>query len=376
MLALLSAFAAAAAILGAPAGAAASSCVYDAGTKTANAVIDPGGSAALRVSGSDLTFAGVVCLGATTTNTDTITVAGNAGTNEVLTLDQRGGPFGPGFSSESNIVPEIEITTNLGDFADTVVVWGTEDADSISPGQLGLSLNADGDVDVTFSPSAFHMEIHALGGADYVNGFGQGGAGMHFLGPLVITGGDGDDVLLRGSTLDDVVRGGAGDDGLEGNDGVDSLDGGPGNDIITAAGGDDVLTGGPGTDTLNERQRERHDPRRRRRSRRDASTEAPASTPRTTTTASIRRRSRPRTASRWIRLRRLRRLRRRRGACTYDSASQDGQRADSRRRGGRAQGRRRRDLVRRADARPRAAARRPRTRTGSRSPAAQARSSS
>ena len=250
MLALLSAFAAAAAILGAPAGAAASSCVYDAGTKTANAVIDPGGSAALRVSGSDLTFAGVVCLGATTSNTDTITVAGSAGTNEVLTLDQRGGLFGPGFTAETN-VPEIEINTNLGDFDDTVVVYGTEGDDSISPGQLGLSLNVDGDSDVHFSPSAFHMEIHALGGVDYVNGFGQGGAGMHFLGPLVITGGDGNDVLLRGSTLDDVVTGGAGDDRIEGNDGVDSLDGGPGNDFITAAGGDDLVVGGTGNDNLS-----------------------------------------------------------------------------------------------------------------------------
>ena len=64
------------------------------------------------------------------------------------------------------------------------------------------------------------MEIHVLGGDDYVNGFGQGGRG-HAL-PRArswSTGGDGNDVLLRGSTLDDVVDGGAGNDVLEGNDG-------------------------------------------------------------------------------------------------------------------------------------------------------------
>ena len=249
LLALASALAAAAAILGAPAGAAASSCVYDSATKSLSAVIDPGGEATLRVSGSSLNFAGVDCLGATATNTDSISIAGNVGTTERLILDQRGGVIGPGAAVESNI-PEIEIATSLGDGTDTVVVYGTEADDTIAPGQNGLALNSDGDVDVTFSPGIFPMEIHVLGGNDYVNGWGQGGAGLHFLGPLRITGGPGNDVLLRGSSEGDVIEGGDGNDRLEGTPGVDVLDGGAGDDTLAAGGDSDTVTGGPGADAF------------------------------------------------------------------------------------------------------------------------------
>lgn len=246
-LASVSAVAAAAAILGAPAAGAASSCVYDSTAKSVSAVIDPGGEAALRVSGADITFAGTVCLGATTTNTDSISVAGNAGTTERLILDQRGGLFSPGFTPESNF-PEIEIAAVLGDAADVVVVYGTEGADTIASGQNGLALFSDGDVDVTLSPSALSLEIHLLGGNDYFNGWGQGGAGLHFLGPIKLYGGEGDDVLLRGSTENDVIEGGPGNDRLEGTDGNDVLDGGSGNDVLAAGGGNDSMTGGTGAD--------------------------------------------------------------------------------------------------------------------------------
>jgi Ca2+-binding RTX toxin-like protein len=74
---------------------------------------------------------------------------------------------------------------------------------------------------------------------------------MHFLGPLVVDGGNGDDVLLRGSTENDQVIGGAGNDVLEGNNGADVVDGGPGNDTISAGGGDDEITGGAGSDSIS-----------------------------------------------------------------------------------------------------------------------------
>jgi Ca2+-binding RTX toxin-like protein len=243
----VSAVAATAWALVGPAGAAASSCVYDSTAKSITAVIDPGGDAAFRVSGEDIMFAGTVCLGATTANTDSISVAGNVGTTERLTIDQRAGVLGPGATVEHNI-PEIEIATNLGDTDDVVVVYGTEGDDTIAPGQYGLALNSDGDVDVTFSPTVFSFEVHALGGNDYVNGWGQGGAGLHFLGPIKLYGGEGDDVLLRGSTQDDVIEGGPGNDRLEGTDGADVLDAGAGNDFVAAGGGNDSVTGGPGAD--------------------------------------------------------------------------------------------------------------------------------
>jgi Ca2+-binding RTX toxin-like protein len=229
----------------------AESCLYDPATKAVTATVTPGSEATLTVVGTDLYFGLVpsACLGATTANTDSISIAGAGGSNERLILDERGGVFGPGFTAEGN-VPEIEIATTLGDATDTVVVYATEGDDTLAPGQLGMALNTDGDVDVTYSPSAFNMEIHVLGGVDYVNGFGQGGAGMHFLGPLVIAGGDGDDVLLRGSTLNDRITGGAGNDVIEGNDLADVIDGGPGNDTIRAGGGDDDITGGSGSDLV------------------------------------------------------------------------------------------------------------------------------
>jgi Ca2+-binding RTX toxin-like protein len=248
---LVAAFAAIATSLAYAAPALAESCVYDAGPRTVSATITPGSEATLKVVGNELYF-GLVpapCLGATTANVDSIAIAGAPGSTERLILDERGGLFGPGVTAESN-VPEIEIATTLGDATDTVVVYGTEDNDTISPGQFGLSLNTDGDVDVTFAPGAFPMEIHVGGGNDYVNGRGQGGAGLHFLGPLTITGGDGDDVLLRGSSEPDSITGGPGNDRIDAQDSADVVDGGTGNDVISAGGGNDTVTGGSGADSF------------------------------------------------------------------------------------------------------------------------------
>jgi Ca2+-binding RTX toxin-like protein len=250
-LAALAALCAAAVLVNAAA-AQAESCVYDDAAKTVTATITPGGQATLVVSGGALWFGAVPapCGAATTGNTDSISISGSVGTNEVLTLDQRGGVFGPGATAEFN-VSEIEIATALGDGTDRIIVYGTEGPDSMSPGQLGMSLNTDGDVDVTFSPGIFPLEIHGLGGNDYINGRGQGGAGLHFLGPLVVTGGEGDDQLLRGSSEPDVIDGGPGNDTLDGQEGADTMTGGAGNDTISAGGGNDTMTGGPGLDSFS-----------------------------------------------------------------------------------------------------------------------------
>ena len=56
---------------------------------------------------------------------------------------------------------------------------------------------------MTFSPGAFPLEVHLLGGDDYFNGRGESGAGLHFLGPIVPTGGDGNESLIRGSSEPD-----------------------------------------------------------------------------------------------------------------------------------------------------------------------------
>lgn len=230
--------------------AAAESCTYDATTKAVTASFTDG-TATLVVVGGAIHFGTtpVACGAATTTNTDSISISGSAATTETLVLDHRGGVFGPGFTAEFNI-PEIEITTSLGNATDTVTVYATEGNDYMAAGQNGMALNTDGDVDVTFSPAAFPLTMHMLGGADHFNGRGEGGAGLHFLGDITIYGGDGDDTLLRGSDQTDVIDGGPGNDTIRGELGADTLTGGPGNDSLSGGGGPDTMTGGPGLDSF------------------------------------------------------------------------------------------------------------------------------
>jgi Ca2+-binding RTX toxin-like protein len=264
----------------APATAAAESCAYNPATKAVTATITAGSQATLKINASGQLLFGAVpvpCAGATATNTDSVSVAGAAGTTERLTLDQSESFFGPGASAESNI-PEIELATNLGDATDVLAIIGTPGNDVLAPGQNGVAIDSDGDLDITVNPSIFPIEISALGGDDFINGRGQGGAGLHFLGPLTLDGGPGNDEIVGSTDPDklygrdgndiinaqdgaDVVEGGAGNDSLTGSEGHDTILGGPGADSFSAGYGDDLLdaddgeadtsfNGGPGTDTL------------------------------------------------------------------------------------------------------------------------------
>ena len=53
----------------------------------------------------------------------------------------------------------------------------------MAAGQSGFATSSDGDVDFTFSPNAFNLEVHLLGGDDHFDARGTGGAGLHFTGP-------------------------------------------------------------------------------------------------------------------------------------------------------------------------------------------------
>jgi Ca2+-binding RTX toxin-like protein len=229
----------------------AESCTFDPVSRSVSAAITPGGTAVLDTAGGQIRFGAVpiACGSASTTNTDSISIAGSAGTDEELTLDQRQGLFGPGPTAESNF-PEIEIATSLGDATDRVIVYGTDGPDHMAAGQNGFALNSDGDVDVTFAPSAFRLEVHLLDGDDYFNGRGESGAGLHFLGPIVLTGGAGDESLLRGSSEPDSIEGGPGDDELRGQEANDTLEGGDGHDILAGGGENDTMVGGAGQDRL------------------------------------------------------------------------------------------------------------------------------
>lgn len=244
---LVAGLAGASAVLAQSGRAAAEACTYNPVAKSVAATIADGGAATLVLDNGALWFGAspAPCLSsngtaATKANTTSVTVNGASGTNENLTLDERGGVLEPG----------LAITANLGDATDTLTVYGTDGPDTMAAGQNGIALNGDGRVDVRLNPNPVNLVVYLLGGNDYFNGRGQFGAGYHYLGPITLDGGDGNDSLLRGSTGNDQISGGNGDDTLEGQEGNDTLDGGAGNDSISGGYGDDTLTGGAGADSL------------------------------------------------------------------------------------------------------------------------------
>jgi Ca2+-binding RTX toxin-like protein len=222
--------------------------VYDAVAKSVTAQLESGGAATLIVAGGEIRFAGSACGAATTTNTDSIAVNGNAGTLEQLTIDQSGGAFAPGAATEGGTA-EIELAVNLGDAADGVTILGTAGADFVYAGTSGVALNDDTDIDVTFGVLPALIEVRGNGGVNTLSGRGGHGVGTPFPGKLVLYAGDLGDVLLGGNG-DDELYGGAGNDTLEGRDGNDVLSGAGGSDTLAGGIGDDTLTGGAGADTM------------------------------------------------------------------------------------------------------------------------------
>jgi Ca2+-binding RTX toxin-like protein len=234
------------------AGAAVESCAYNPTTKAVTATITTGGSATLKVNAAGQLLFGqvpVACGGATSANTDSVSVSGSTGSNETLTLDMSEAFFGPGFSTEFNI-PEIELATALGDLTDTLVIIGSSADDLIAAGQNGVAIDSDGDVDVTLSPGQHKIEVHGLGGNDFLNMRGQGGAGLAYLGPVAVYGEAGNDELVASHSADSVY-GGDGNDTIFSHQQNDFVDGGPGNDSMTGGEGNDELVGGAGSDTFN-----------------------------------------------------------------------------------------------------------------------------
>jgi Ca2+-binding RTX toxin-like protein len=191
------------------------------------------------------------CGGATTTNTDTITVIGNAGTTESLTLDESAGGFSPGAIVETGTgaLSEIEIAVRLGDASDNLTILGTDAGDTISAGTTGVALNGDNDGDVSFDVLPAAIEVRGNGGVNTISGRGGDGTGTAFPSRLVLYAGSLGDTL-RGGLVDDEIYGGAGPDTIEGREGNDYLAGNGGNDSLAGAVGDDTLIGGAGADSF------------------------------------------------------------------------------------------------------------------------------
>ena len=239
------------AVEGATPGPPVEGCEYNSATKAVTARIEPGTNATLKVAATgevEFGISPVPCGAATSTNTDSIHVIGSPGVVESLTLDMGESFLGPGAASETNL-PEIEAVVDLGDAADTFVVLGGDGADTLTAGLSGVSLNADGDLDVTFSPLPNHIALHGRGGVNFITGRGGFGAGLAFPGSGTFVAGDlGDE--LNGGNGDDLLIGGAGPDVINGSSGHDEIMGGAGNDRLSAGDGNDAVVGGPGADEL------------------------------------------------------------------------------------------------------------------------------
>ncbi len=131
---------------------------------------------------------------------------------------------------------------------------------TLTTGDSGIDLNADGDLDITYA-GIVELDV-VVAGAGSFSGSHLSAAGSQTTGGATtihvafvmfgnsndtLTGGDAADVI-HGGGGNDRISGGAGGDGLRGGAGNDKIGGGPGNDRIKGDAGRDVCAGGPGVD--------------------------------------------------------------------------------------------------------------------------------
>ena len=110
-------------------------------------------SATLEVSSGAIWFGGAPCGAATTTNTDTINVAGHVGTVEDLVVSMLGGEFAPGVTAEAAPgISEIEINVNARRHDGRAHGRRARRATTRSGSVMsGVNLNADTDRDISFA---------------------------------------------------------------------------------------------------------------------------------------------------------------------------------------------------------------------------------
>lgn len=189
------------------------------------------------------------CTGGSPTvlNTDLIQIA-HAG-RSASTVDLRGGPLAPGFTSEPVGTPEIELQYLAPTFVD---IRGSAAADRLGFAARGANLDGDDDADVTGRFTV--LLIEGAGGNDRISS--QSGY-TRVASRRVLLGQGGRDTLLAtpdGSTLHggnghDKLVGGPGADNLTGGRGADAIAGGKGRDLLRAIDGlRDRVDCGPGVD--------------------------------------------------------------------------------------------------------------------------------
>lgn len=154
-----------------------------------------------------------------------ITAKALAGTDTVTVNDLTG-------TDVTEVVPELAGVGGVDDAAvDNVVVNATNGDDIISVSGSGTSAQVNGlasRVSITGARAATdRLTVNALAGDDVVDASGLAASAIG----LIVSGGEGSDILIGGSGPDTLL-GGNGDDVLLGGPGADVLDGGAGDNVV------------------------------------------------------------------------------------------------------------------------------------------------
>jgi Ca2+-binding RTX toxin-like protein len=173
-------------------------CTFDAGAATVTVVPDGGSVELYLVNGDEIWANSDPCDGADTSNTDDVLVTAASGDQVEINLAT--GPFAPGKTAETSGTSEIEFEITGGPALLTITGSGTADAISLtSPTATNaVNLNADEaspDGDIRFAYDAIASTWVFLGsGPDTL----RAGGPAPFLGPLIVEGGVGADLIQPG----------------------------------------------------------------------------------------------------------------------------------------------------------------------------------
>jgi|SRR3954447_171826 hypothetical protein len=208
-------------------------CSYDAASRSVTVQL-AGTITVIERVGAGIEASGQPCGGATLANTDSIVVNGTDQSDELL-LNESVARF-------AGVLFEL----HMSEF-DYLDIYRGDGNDTITIGQDGIALDADGVADMRFLDGWPRLHIDTASGSDRVSGQGGNGTGAATFRPLdiravgggdVIHGGEGNDMVFRNwhntGALPDRIYGGGGDDYtsliwtddgvvISGGDGVDSV---------------------------------------------------------------------------------------------------------------------------------------------------------
>ena len=175
------------------AGAAVSTCTYNASTKVVTMTMVEEFGAQVSRSGNAIQYIAsnnlIPCGAATVKNTKRIDIKGTGASADTIsanyvTIDLQGGVLGPGSKAEATGKSEIEIRVAVvpgidpffpnPPFPIALSYVGTKRSDKLIVGEKGLDLNGDGDVDVTTTLTPFGLySFYGTGGNDVLSAGGN-----------------------------------------------------------------------------------------------------------------------------------------------------------------------------------------------------------